>query len=209
MEFQKCLVILVLSLMGFLGSSQSYKFYVGGRDGWVLKPSEPYSHWAERNRFSVNDTLFFKYKKGSDSVLVVNKENYFNCNTSSPIQSLKEGDSEFKFERSGPFFFISGFGDNCLKGQRLIIVVLAVRSKTHPAPPSLSPSPSQSQAPIVPPSSGNPPLPSPSLAPWSPHSPAPAQSSSPRFQNNLVVLGSCVSVVVSVLLGGFVGSSIF
>lgn len=49
---------LVIFLMGFLlGSSEAYQFHVGGRDGWVLNPSENYTLWAHRNRFQVNDTL--------------------------------------------------------------------------------------------------------------------------------------------------------
>ena len=50
--------LFVFLILGFLlGLSQGYKFYVGGRDGWVTSPSERYSHWAERNRFQVNDTI--------------------------------------------------------------------------------------------------------------------------------------------------------
>ncbi|KZV49125.1 early nodulin-like protein 2-like [Dorcoceras hygrometricum] len=78
-------------------------------------------------RFLVNDTLLFKYKKGSDSVLVVNRDDYDKCNSGKPILKLDDGDSVFKFDRSGHFFFISGKKSNCDKGQKLIIVVLAVR----------------------------------------------------------------------------------
>ncbi|XP_059669428.1 early nodulin-like protein 2 [Cornus florida] len=55
---------------------------------------------------------FFMYKNGSDSVLVV----YDKCNTEKPIMKMDDGDSVFKFDRSGPFFFISGNKDNCQKG---------------------------------------------------------------------------------------------
>lgn len=40
-----------------VGSSEGYDFYVGGQDGWVQSPSENFNHWAERNRFQVNDSL--------------------------------------------------------------------------------------------------------------------------------------------------------
>ena len=86
----------------------------------------------------------FKYNKGSDSVLVVDKEDYQNCHKSKPIQTLDGGDSVFKFDRSGPFYFISGYGDQCKKGQKLLVVVLAVRNATHKSPipsPSSPPSP--------------------------------------------------------------------
>jgi hypothetical protein len=50
--------LFVMLVLGFLlGVSRGYKFYVGGKDGWATNPSERYSHWAERNRFQVNDTL--------------------------------------------------------------------------------------------------------------------------------------------------------
>ncbi|KAL6196531.1 hypothetical protein ACLB2K_032146 [Fragaria x ananassa] len=149
---------------------KGYKFYVGGRDGWVLKPSESYNHWAERNRFQVNDTLYFKYNKGSDSVLVVNKDNFFNCNTSNPIQKLDEGNSEFKFDRSGPFYFISGQDGNCANGQKLIIIVLAVRHRQT----SPSAAPPQGSAPAPAPATA------PSSSPLSPsHSPSTNPVTSP------------------------------
>jgi hypothetical protein len=55
---QYFLLFIFLLCSGFLSSSSSaYKFYVGGKDGWVLNPSESYNHWAGRNRFHVNDVL--------------------------------------------------------------------------------------------------------------------------------------------------------
>ncbi|XP_022140349.1 early nodulin-like protein 1 [Momordica charantia] len=117
--------------------SEAYKFVVGGKDGWVFNPSEPFNHWAERNRFQVNDTLYFKYQNGTDSVLVVSKDDYFSCNTKNPIVSFQDGDSIFKFDRSGPFYFISGNADRCQKGQKLIVVVLALtHNHHHRAPPT-------------------------------------------------------------------------
>lgn len=91
----------------------------------------------------------FRYNNGTDSVLVVSKDDYFSCNTKNPILSLQDGDSVFKFDRSGPFFFISGNADLCQKGQKLIVVVLAVRhNHPHHAP---SPSSSPLAAPPKPP----------------------------------------------------------
>ncbi|XP_058218497.1 early nodulin-like protein 3 [Rhododendron vialii] len=151
MEFQREMMGFVLVLVCFLGSSQAYTFHVGGKDGWALKPSEGYSHWAQRNRFQVNDTLIFKYNKGSDSVLIVKKNDYYNCNKAKPIQSLSGGDSVYKIDRSGPIFFISGEAENCNKGQKLEIIVLAVRNNTthkapSPTPSTLSPSPAANPA---------------------------------------------------------------
>lgn len=73
----------------------------------------------------------FKYTKGLDSVLVVNEEAYHNCNKTNPKEALEDGNSVFKFKRSGPFFFISGHDDKCKNGQKLIIIVMAVSHHDH------------------------------------------------------------------------------
>lgn len=44
-------------LLGFVALTEGYVHFVGGRDGWVLSPSESYNHWAGNARFQVNDTL--------------------------------------------------------------------------------------------------------------------------------------------------------
>ncbi|KAF5476239.1 hypothetical protein F2P56_007972 [Juglans regia] len=121
MELQMHIFISFVLLSCFLSSSLAYKFYVGRRDGWVLYPCKSYSHWAERNRFQVNDTL------GTNSMLVVNKDDYYNCNTKNPIKKLEEVDYEFQFERSEPFFFVTGKDQSCEKGHKLIVIVLVVR----------------------------------------------------------------------------------
>uniref|UniRef100_A0A7N0SW62 Phytocyanin domain-containing protein n=1 Tax=Kalanchoe fedtschenkoi TaxID=63787 RepID=A0A7N0SW62_KALFE len=145
-------------------SANAYKFVVGGRRGWTLNPTEGYGHWAERNRFQVNDTLYFKYDKNTDSVLFVDEEDYKNCNPNKPLLKLEGGDSVFKFDRSGPFFFITANATNCQRGQKLIVVVLAVRSP--PPPPH-----------VQPPAATPPPSPAPTSPP--PSAPTPAEDSVP------------------------------
>ncbi|CAN8230192.1 unnamed protein product [Cochlearia groenlandica] len=143
-RFNLCylVIVMLMSLVFTIELSNGYKFYVGGRDGWVLKPSEDYSHWSNLNRFQVNDTLYFKYTKGKDSVLEVNEEEYKTCNnTTHPITSLSEGDSVFVLSRSGPFFFVSGNSQNCLKGQNLAIKVMSIDHSHTPHHTSPSPSP--------------------------------------------------------------------
>ncbi|KAI6673011.1 hypothetical protein NL676_000917 [Syzygium grande] len=158
MESARFVALLFAAVMlWFATCSEAWLFHVGGKDGWVQNPSEGYNHWAERNRFQVNDTLFFKYEKGNDSVLLVTKDDYNSCDTSNPLVSLTDGGSRFRFDRSGPFFFISGIADRCNAGQRLIVVVLAVRDKTHSSAPTLSPVPPVARPPASPtPQSGAP-----------------------------------------------------
>lgn len=92
--------------------------------------------------------LVFKYKLGSNSVLLVNKDDYNNCNKKNPILVLKHGNSKFRFDGSGPFYFISGHEDNCEKGQKLMIIVMSPNH--HKAQRALSPTSAQSIGPISP-----------------------------------------------------------
>ncbi|CAN4094138.1 unnamed protein product [Withania somnifera] len=139
-----------LIFLGFIlcSSCEAYTFYAGGKSGWVLNPSESYSHWSERNRFQVNDTIVFKFKLGEDSVLLVDKDDYNKCNKEKPILELKHGNSKFKFEGSGPYYFISGHEDNCEKGQKLKVVVLSLNH--HKAQSASSPAPVVSVGPVSP-----------------------------------------------------------
>ncbi|KAM7492576.1 hypothetical protein LguiA_035497 [Lonicera macranthoides] len=142
MAFQSSLALSFVFFTGILFcSSHAYRFNVGGKDGWVSNPSENFNQWSSRMRFLINDTLFFKYNKGSDSVLVVSKDDYDNCNTDKPILKMDDGDSVFTFDRSGPFYFISGNKSNCDKGQKLTVVVLSLRNRSPPttgAPPPVT-----------------------------------------------------------------------
>lgn len=66
----------------------------------------------------------FKYEK--DSVMVVSEEEYGKCKTSHPVFFSNNGDTVFKFDRAGLFFFISGVSGHCNRGQKMIIKVLDV-----------------------------------------------------------------------------------
>ncbi|RDX60099.1 Early nodulin-like protein 2, partial [Mucuna pruriens] len=140
------LFILIISM--FLVSVTAREFLVGGKDGWVVKPAQDYSNWATKNRFQVNDTLReegfvlilglhadFKYNKESDSVVVVKKEDFDSCNANNPIQKLDDGDSIYQLPNSGLYYFISGNPDNCKNGQKLIVLVMAVRRPLPAAAP--------------------------------------------------------------------------
>ncbi|URE18206.1 Plastocyanin-like domain [Musa troglodytarum] len=101
------------------------EFHVGGSRGWIVPAgdeAESYNRWAMRNRFHVGDSVYFKYK--NDSVLVVDREAYGDCNTTDPLLAFDDGNTTFRFDRYGFFFFISGTPGHCEAGQRLIVRVM-------------------------------------------------------------------------------------
>ncbi|KAL6543082.1 hypothetical protein OROHE_010602 [Orobanche hederae] len=133
-----CAAVLAASMAAVLVAG--FQFHVGDKGrGWKIPTGnepETYNEWAAKNRFHIGDTLYFKYEK--DSVLVVNSADYSTCNTSNPISKFEDGNTVFKFDRSGLFYFISGHPGHCKLGQRLIVRVM------HPSnigAPVLAPSP--------------------------------------------------------------------
>lgn len=145
--------------------------------------------------------LVFKYEKGTDSVLEVNKEDFDNCNTNNPEVKMEGGVSIFKFDRSGPFYFITGNKTNCYRGQKLVIVVLAVRTPPHaPSPSSAAKPPANAPAPA--PTTD---IDGPSHPPVAPP-PHHSFASPPTFTPS-VVLVSTASLVLSLGFGGFIVSS--
>ena len=61
-------------------------------------------------------------------MLLVDKRSYDACDTNAPIDTFADGSTVFTFTRSGPFYFISGNKDNCNRGEKLIVVVMAERA---------------------------------------------------------------------------------
>lgn len=173
--------VFIIGLLGVLlliQKGNAYQFKVGGSGTWSL-PSDPnsnsYNQWAERSRFQIGDTLVFVYQGDKDSVLLVNKDDYNNCNTDNPINKFTDGHTEFKFDHSGPHYFISGVKDNCLKNEKLVVVVMADRGNRSDA--AAAPAPTTTTSPPPPPSpTTSPPSPT---AEVSPPSPAPAGNEAP------------------------------
>ncbi|KAI0504220.1 hypothetical protein KFK09_015170 [Dendrobium nobile] len=127
--------LILLSASAFLkDAATATQFRVGGPLGW-RKPtgfeSETYNQWAGRNRFHVGDSLYFKYEK--DSLLVVGKDHYDECNTMNPLLRFTDGNTTFRFDRFGYFYFISGQWGHCKAGQKLIVRVM-VHPEMIPAP---------------------------------------------------------------------------
>jgi len=123
----------ILCFLLAVESISAFVYRVGGRKGWVVpRATDPdaYNHWAGSHRFQIGDSLLFKYPQGRDSVLVVTEQAYNTCNTTSAVVYADNGDSIFRFTASGPFFFISGVEGNCLKGQKLVIVVMGQRDSS-------------------------------------------------------------------------------
>ncbi|XP_055823031.1 early nodulin-like protein 1 [Solanum dulcamara] len=192
------------NILMLLQNANCYELKVGGSGDWSVPMdanANTYNQWAERSRFQIGDTLSFNYSPDKDSVLLVNKADFDNCNTASPLEKYSDGHSVVKLNHSGPYYFISGVHDNCVKNQKLHLVVMADRSNNKTGASSPPPSPSADDVPPSPAPSGEE-APSPPTNP----TPAPSQESSPPSPPKNGASSIVMSFVGST--AAFVGSSI-
>ncbi|KAF2314226.1 hypothetical protein GH714_024275 [Hevea brasiliensis] len=147
-------VLGLFCLMLLFQKGNATQFTVGGDKGWTVSGNASaynYNQWAERTRFQIGDSLLFVYKPDQDSVLQVTKEDYDNCTTTAALATFNDGHTVFTFNRSGPFYFISGNKENCLKSEKMVVIVLADRSNhssnTNVTSAASSPAPAGEEAP--------------------------------------------------------------
>ncbi|PIA56197.1 hypothetical protein AQUCO_00700507v1 [Aquilegia coerulea] len=137
---------LLFSLQVFLVHSLQYE--VGEDKGWVIpsaKNDQAYNDWASKHRFQVGDTIHFKYKK--DSVLAVTEQEYDKCRSAHPVFFSNNGDTEFKLDRPGLYYFISGVTGHCERGLKMVIKVLDPENLSPPAVQPNSTAPTASSKP--------------------------------------------------------------
>lgn len=142
----------------------------------------------------------FNYQSGQDSVFNVKSEDYGSCNTGSPYAKFSDGHTVFKLDQSGPYFFISGNKDNCLKNEKLTVIVLADRnnhssSNTNQTSNASAPSP-QSSAPSPAPLGQSPP-PGTNQTPSPSNEPPPPNGAASAFVS---FAGSAGTLMASVLI---------
>lgn len=154
----------------------------------------------------------FFYSGDSDSVLLVNKDDYNNCNTDNPIHKYTDGHTEFKFDHSGPHYFISGVKDHCLKNQKLLVIVMADRKNQSPSNGTAAPPPSNDNStttyspPSPAPSGEEAPSPPPPAAVEINPTPAPSEQHSKPKKNGASSSSLVVGSFFVAPLAAFVGS---
>ncbi|KAL2466878.1 Electron transfer flavoprotein subunit alpha [Abeliophyllum distichum] len=189
----------ILSVLLLIQRGNAFEFKVGGPKGSWSVPNDPnvtsYNQWAEMNRFQIGDTLLFVYPADKDSVLQVTKDDYTNCNTASPIVKFSDGRTVVKFNQSGPYYFISGVVDNCLKNEKLTVIVMADRSNHSNQTVAPTPPPPSAEVPAPSPTGGESPTSGVDINP----TPAPGQEfptkngGSPIVQSVIGSIGAFVS----------------
>ncbi|PNX89712.1 early nodulin-like protein 1-like [Trifolium pratense] len=80
--------------------------------------------------------------------MVVSEEEYEKCKSARPLFFGNNGDTVFKFERPGLFYFISGVSGHCTRGQKMIIKVLDIEPEEQ-EPTAPSPQSSNENAPTI------------------------------------------------------------
>ncbi|GMI82091.1 hypothetical protein HRI_001878400 [Hibiscus trionum] len=136
--FCSCFLIVAAAMNGTVEASKQYS--VGDHIGWQQPSSndtDVYIQWATSKRFHVGDSLSFEYR--NDSVLMVDKWDYYHCNSNNPIYSFNDGNTVINLDRPGFFYFTSGVLDHCKNGQKLMIQVMGLHQRAEPPPAGANP----------------------------------------------------------------------
>ncbi|CAN4089004.1 unnamed protein product [Withania somnifera] len=142
--FYTTLCIMALAIVSSIVAASGEEFKVGDAVGWrtpSVNETDLYNHWASKKKFHVGDSLYFEYR--NDSVIRVNKWEFYHCNKTHPASGAKDGNRTVKLNRDGPVYFVSGDPEHCKKGQRLAVEVFPLHpiSESPPQPISESPAP--------------------------------------------------------------------
>jgi len=127
--------ILMVALQGDGAVAAGYEYRVGGMDAWALPTggrSNLYQKWVANNTFKVGDSLLFLYPPSQDSVIQVTKEAFRSCDISSPIATFHDGNTVFKFNQWGSYYFTSGVPGHCQKYQKVDVLVLGANGALPP-----------------------------------------------------------------------------
>ncbi|MFS7992549.1 putative Phytocyanin domain, cupredoxin [Helianthus anomalus] len=125
-------------------------FQVGGTVGWRIpatNESQLYNVWDSLRRFHIDDSLYFRYK--NDSVTVVEKWGFYHCDSSNSIAFFNDGDTVIDLDNIGTMYFISGDSDRCKQGVSMMVEVMSpVRVRYFP--PAISAPPEDSFSDVAP-----------------------------------------------------------
>lgn len=127
--------LLLVSLHGNNAVASAYEFKVGGLDAWALPTggrTDLYQNWAANTTFKVGDSFLFLYPPSEDSVIQVTKAAYIRCDISNPIAKFQDGNTVFKFQQWGSYYFTSGVPGHCEKSEKLAVLVLGANGAIPP-----------------------------------------------------------------------------
>ncbi|XP_042425444.1 blue copper protein 1a-like [Zingiber officinale] len=168
---KELVVVLIATAVAVLPFAMAADIVIGGQDGW--KPDFNYTNWASSMEFRVGDQIVFNYTRGVDNVIPVGGDEFKACNASeSSNVVLTSGHDVLLLNSEGRRWYLSGVGDHCLRGQKLVINVVPAATPPPTTPPTPTPTTPPTPTPTLPP-----PIPSsPSPSPWSPLPPTPQPS---------------------------------
>ncbi|XP_030956093.1 umecyanin-like isoform X2 [Quercus lobata] len=108
-----------------MGSVSAMTHIVGGGHGWRLPDNQTFfEEWAKPRTFGVGDRLVFPYRPGSETVVLVKKEDYKECREKDAIDTYYNGPTILDLTKTGHYYFICDIGKHCEAGQKFHITVV-------------------------------------------------------------------------------------
>eukprot|EP01018_Ginkgo_biloba_P036565 Gb_19236 [translate_table: standard] len=118
-------VIMILFASNHVHNANGVDDRVGGSTGWGPMAGNVnfYNNWAASVHFVVGDSLVFNSRDGEDDVIEVSKSAYESCGAEISKGGYdKNATQVIELNRTGDWYFISGFPQHCNSGSELVKV---------------------------------------------------------------------------------------
>ncbi|CAM6081516.1 unnamed protein product [Calypogeia fissa] len=132
-----CILVIAIQLIATAPGLKGEVFAVGGAAGWTVphKGMVNYTEWAAMlSSLNVGDTLLFTYPAGEHNVVQVVEDDFDRCRATNPIATFTDGQTLVNLPREGQYWFICGFSNHCVSGQKFVIDVINLPAERAPAP---------------------------------------------------------------------------
>ncbi|XP_031099209.1 mavicyanin-like [Ipomoea triloba] len=122
-------IFLTVAILAVYATATDY--IVGDEYGWTTNVD--YQAWAKGKQFVVGDKLIFKYPAGTNSVYKVGGNGFKQCIPPAQSTPLTTGNDVIELGTPGRKWYISGSGQYCKLGQKLVITVSPKPQAPSPA----------------------------------------------------------------------------
>ncbi|KAK2648323.1 hypothetical protein Ddye_015812 [Dipteronia dyeriana] len=103
--------------------------------GWTIMDENNDYYYDVPVPVEVGASIVLMYDNTSHNLVEVRLEDFDTCNLTSPIAKYNSGRDNITFDREGNYYFICGFPNHCLRGEKMIFMTAQL---LYPPPPLMT-----------------------------------------------------------------------
>ncbi|KAK4847599.1 hypothetical protein QYF36_003733 [Acer negundo] len=103
--------------------------------GWIIMDDDNDYYYDVPVPVELGASIVLMYDNTSHNMVEVRLEDYDACNLTSPIAKYNSGRDNITFDREGNYYFICGFPNHCLHGEKMVFMTAQL---LYPPPPLMT-----------------------------------------------------------------------